>query len=1175
MKKLWSHVTKWQKLLVVTLVLAGILWMTGFDSVDSGVVPKEVEAATIVHSGKDGALNWSIDDTGLLLVEGEGDYVGKNYDTANGNSYVAPEWLEYKNEIETAVVKVKHITSLRKMFYGCEKLSWHRMNLDELDTTDVTDMSQMFCGCKKISYLNLNGFNTSNVADMSDMFNGCEELHYLDVDRFDTKNVTNMSNMFRECEELKELDISGFDTGNVTNMSGMFEHCADLKNIDISGFDTRNVTDMNHMFNKFWTLETLDVSNFDTRNVTDMSYMFSNMPCLINLDLSGFDTRNVTNMEHMFSGSFTMKNLDLSKFNTEKVTNMSGMFYECMDLTKLDVSSFDTRNVTDMSQMFHKCWRLETLDVSNFDTRNVTDMGWMFGIMSDGDTGLKTLDVSNFDTRNVIYMDSMFDGCTLLETLDVSGFDTRNVRNMASMFSGCEKLETLDVSRFDTTNVGTMEYMFWGCKKLKTLDVSNFDARNVTDMSCMFKNCEKLEKIDMGKFNARNLKGIRAMFENCKSLVSLDLSTLDVSETIEGEETNELLSGCINLMSINTPINRSRGRGWLPEGDGEWKDESGTIYKSLPGKMDKSITLTREMPEKDFKQSYVSLKKSSYEYTGKEIQPEVVITYNKVTLVENINYTVAYEDNISLGKAKVIVTGKGSYVGTVVVEFTIGPKKLKSQDVEITIQEAAYEYKGNEIQPIVTIKDAFGNILVEDIDYTVSYKDNINAGTAKVIITGKGNYTGTINYGFTINPKEFDSKEIDIALEKTAYEYTGTPIQPTVIVKDASEKVLTEDTDYTVSYESNTNAGTATVTVTGKGNYKGTIPVEFTIAPKTLTLRDEDVIIDNNGFVCDGNVYEYTGEEIKPVLTINGLTEGTDYELSYKNNVEEGTATVTATCKGNYSGEYIYEYMIVKEPVFTWNKEKCTSDAGTPEVTVKERINPTCAKAGRILYVATLEHMGKVYTSENAVQLPATGKHSWDKGVVKGSKLIYTCKVCKQTKSVERKVKSIAIAGLSHNIAAGKKVALTATVLPANAINKKVVWTTSNKTVATVSQSGIVAVLKNTGKKSVIITATAADGSKVKQTFKITSMKGVVTKVSLSGKNTLAVEKSQKVKATVKASAGAYKSLKWTSSNVKYATVSSNGTVKAQKAGKGKKVTITAMALDGSGKKATFSIKIK
>lgn len=59
---------------------------------------------------------------------------------------------------------------------------------------------------------------------------------------------------------------------------------------------------------------------------------------------------------------------------------------------------------------------------------------------------------------------------------------------------------------------------------------------------------------------------------------------------------------------------------------------------------------------------------------------------------------------------------------------------------------------------------------------------------------------------------------------------------------------------------------------------------------------------------------------------------------------------------------------------------------------VRERIDPTCGKAGKILYVATLEHMGKVYTSENEVQLLATGKHSWDEGVVKGVNLFILVK---------------------------------------------------------------------------------------------------------------------------------------------------------------------------------------
>ena len=88
-------------------------------------------------------------------------------------------------------------------------------------------------------------------------------------------------------------------------------------------------------------------------------------------------------------------------------------------------------------------------------------------------------------------------------------------------------------------------------------------------------------------------------------------------------------------------------------------------------------------------------------------------------------------------------------------------------------------------------------------------------------------------------------------------------------------------------------------------------------------------------------------------------------------------------------------------------------------------------------------------------------------------------------------------------------------------------------------------------------------------------MKGVVKKVAISGKKTVKAGKTLKLKAKVTATKKANKKLKWTSSNKKYATVSSAGKVKALKAGKGKKVKITAAATDGSGKKKTITIKIK
>ncbi len=173
------------------------------------------------------------------------------------------------------------------------------------------------------------------------------------------------------------------------------------------------------------------------------------------------------------------------------------------------------------------------------------------------------------------------------------------------------------------------------------------------------------------------------------------------------------------------------------------------------------------------------------------------------------------------------------------------------------------------------------------------------------------------------------------------------------------------------------------------------------------------------------------------------------------------------------------------------------------------------------------------------------------------------------------KVSKIKLSGISKKIAAGKKIKLTANITPSNAANKSVTWKSSNKKIATVNSKGVVTMNKKSGGKSVTITATAKDGSKVKAAYKITSMKGVVKKVAISGKKTVKAGKTLKLKAKVTASKKANKTLKWTSSNKKYATVSSSGKVKALKAGKGKKVKITAMATDGSGKKKVVTIKIK
>lgn len=178
---------------------------------------------------------------------------------------------------------------------------------------------------------------------------------------------------------------------------------------------------------------------------------------------------------------------------------------------------------------------------------------------------------------------------------------------------------------------------------------------------------------------------------------------------------------------------------------------------------------------------------------------------------------------------------------------------------------------------------------------------------------------------------------------------------------------------------------------------------------------------------------------------------------------------------------------------------------------------------------------------------------------------------------VKQSVTKITISGISKKIAVGKKIQLKATVLPKNAANPSVKWKSSNTKYATVSKTGKVTLKKAGIGKTVTITATAADGSGVKSTYKIKIMrhavKGIIVKAP---SKTLKAGKSMTLKTTIKTSGKSVnKTLEFSSSNTKYATVNKKGKVTAKKAGKGKTVTITVTSTDGTNKKAKVKIKIK
>ncbi len=278
---------------------------------------------------------------------------------------------------------------------------------------------------------------------------------------------------------------------------------------------------------------------------------------------------------------------------------------------------------------------------------------------------------------------------------------------------------------------------------------------------------------------------------------------------------------------------------------------------------------------------------SAKTYTGSEIKPLPTVKYAGKTLKRGTDYTISYSNNINAGTAYVLITGKGSYSGTVKKAFTINPAPI----ISATFYKIPDNYfTGSGIKPVPSIKFA-GQALKNGTDFTLSYSNNINLGTAKVSIKGKGNFTGSCSLKFTIVARPVSTLKITAANA----EYTGAAVKPAVSVKYGSF-TFKNGTDYTLTYKNNVEIGTATVTIKGKGRLTGTKSVTFKVTPIAISKATVSSIVSAT----------YTGNAITPAVTVKlgtkTLKKNTDYTVSYQNNTNAGTATIVVTGKGIYGG---------------------------------------------------------------------------------------------------------------------------------------------------------------------------------------------------------------------------------------------------------------------------------
>ncbi|MBQ6860531.1 MAG: InlB B-repeat-containing protein, partial [Clostridia bacterium] len=244
---------------------------------------------------------------------------------------------------------------------------------------------------------------------------------------------------------------------------------------------------------------------------------------------------------------------------------------------------------------------------------------------------------------------------------------------------------------------------------------------------------------------------------------------------------------------------------------------------------------------------YVIKPISDRTYTGSAIEPKPEITGFGKILVEGTDYTLAYSNNLNVGTATITITGKGNYAGTATTTFNIVASAMEYDAIGYTgtYDGSAHAPTINVTKPAVGATIYFAEVPLDSDNFSTKGSTTkptyINATTTTVyFLIRANNYTDhTGSMQVKITPKSIESGMLIGGISDK--QYTGSNITQNVTVQDnALQKSLNKGTDFDVTYENNKDVSTqttkATVKITGKGNYTGTVTKTFNITGDNITI---------------------------------------------------------------------------------------------------------------------------------------------------------------------------------------------------------------------------------------------------------------------------------------------------------------------------------------------------
>ena len=798
------------------------------------VVVKLDDPSAEEDSGKDGNITWRLTKDGTLYISGQGDMPDYDWNKI--------PWRDFS--INKVVVQ-KGITSIGSFAFGdCSSLSSIEIpegvtsigsgafedcsSLSSIEIPEgVTSIGSIaFAYCRSLSSIKIPEGVTSIG---SQAFEGCSSLSSIKI----PKGVTSIEgSAFEDCSSLSSIEIpkgvtsigSGAFAGcsslssiempeGVTSIEyGAFEYCSSLSSIKIP----KGVTSIEgNAFEGCSSLSSIEMPEGVTSIGNDA---FSGCSSLSSIEIP----KGVTSIgSGAFAGCSSLSSIEMP----EGVTSIEyGAFEYCSSLSSIKIP----KGVTSIEgNAFEGCSSLSSIEMPE----GVTSIG------NDAFSGCSSLSSIKMPEGVTSIGSGAFENCSSLSSIKIPEGVT-SIENGA--FRGCSSLSSIKMPE-GVTSIGSGA--FENCSSLSSIKI----PEGVTSIECYaFEACSSLNSIKIPK-NVSEI-GI-SVFDECYELVSIYFKGNKPKIIYEDYNDYDLFSGLYDTTVYYSKNNKT----W--EGI-ESESFGGTNIKWVaydPASLKAAATgeevQSSESPDEgveftDNPEENLSLETDN---ANEDLSPETDDPEEDPSIEPEEDAEEVPEPSSSPDQEKADTNEK--------IEDDFGADDVEITELDPTISNEQEETKAGDSVTFSRLipHSRYLFVMVRDEDAD----DLLEASNLLYIGQKTADESGTVSFRYMLK-ESFDSpvskifgkqlkdiKNMTITLAKTKYVYDGTSKKPSVTVKDGT-KLLRNGQDYTVTYSKNVDVGTATVTVTGKGDYTGTSAVKFVIVKANNTIKASNIIKDTS-----------------------------------------------------------------------------------------------------------------------------------------------------------------------------------------------------------------------------------------------------------------------------------------------------------------------------------------